>query len=159
MRMKFIRLFFWAGALLICVEPVLAQVVVNEIMYHPASHDVREEWLEFLNTSGTNVNLSGWTISGGLDFTFPTNTILGAGKHLVVAAHQPTFASKFPGVTNVVGSWLTISVMNVNGRLLTNATPILSNSRNSINLNNAAGDRVDSVTYADEGDWAVRTLG
>lgn len=151
--MKFLRF----SLLFLTAVSVHAQIVVNEIMYNPASHDAREEWIELRNISGTNVNLSGWTISGGIDFNFP-NTTLAAGQYLVVAAHQPTFATKFPSVANVVGSWLTINVQNVNGRLITNFTPVLSNSRNSINLNNAAGDRVDSVTYADAGDWATRFL-
>ncbi|HKQ37680.1 MAG TPA: lamin tail domain-containing protein, partial [Verrucomicrobiae bacterium] len=149
---------FRVSLLFLAAISVHAQIVVNEIMYNPASHDVREEWVELLNVSATNVNLSGWTISGGIDFKFPTNTILQSGKYLVVAAHQPTFANKFPLVTNVVGSWVNIGVLNLNGRLLTNFAPVLSNSRNAINLNNAAGDRVDSVTYSDAGDWATRRL-
>jgi hypothetical protein len=153
------RRWLHISLLFLAAASVHAQVVVNEIMYNPASHDAREEWVELLNTSSTNVNLSGWTISGGVDFAFPTNTTINAGQYLVVAADLPKFASKFPAVANMVGSWLTIEVMHVNGRPLTNATPVLSNSRNSVNLNNAAGDRVDSVTYADAGDWAVRRLG
>ncbi|HTD86940.1 MAG TPA: lamin tail domain-containing protein, partial [Candidatus Binatia bacterium] len=151
--MKFLRV----SLLFLTTVAVHAQIVVNEIMYNPLSHDAREEWVELLNVSATNVNLSGWTISGGIDFTFP-NRILGPGQYLVVAAHQPTFASKFPAVANVVGSWLNIGILSVNGRGITNFAPVLSNSRNSINLNNAAGDRVDGVTYADTGDWAVRRL-
>ena len=152
--MKCVRL----SLLFLTALSLRAQVVVNEIMYHPASHDAREEWVELLNVSSTNVNLSGWTISGGIDFKFPTNTIIAPGKFLVVAADRPTFASKFPTVTNVVGSWLTVTALNVNGRLFTNASPTLSNSRNAVNLNNAAGDRVNGVTYADAGDWARRQL-
>jgi hypothetical protein len=136
-----------------------AQIVINEIMYHPASHDSREEYLELLNNAVTNVNLSGWRISGGIAFVFPTNTVLGAGQYLVVAAHAPTFAAKYPGVQNFIGSWLTFIVTNVNGRLFTNSTPVLSNTRNTINLNDALGARIDSVTYADEGDWAIRRRG
>ena len=153
--MKFLRVCL---LFLTVASSASAQVVINEIMYNPASHDAREEWVELLNTSGTNVNLTGWTISGGIDFAFPSNTVIAAGQYLVVAADRTTFLSRFPAVNNVVGSWLTVSVMNVNGRLLTNATPVLSNSRNSVNLNDAADDRVDGVTYADAGDWAIRRL-
>src|SRR5262245_31538287 len=32
-------------------------IVINEIMYHPASQDVREEFVELLNAGATNVNL------------------------------------------------------------------------------------------------------
>ena len=125
-------------------------------MYHPSSENVREEYVELYNRATTNVNLSGWAISGGIDFVVPANTVLGAGRFLVLAADLPTFSSKYPGVTNVVGSWLTFTVTNVNGRAFTNFTPVLSNVRNAIHLEDASGQRIDSVTYADDGDWAVR---
>ena len=134
-------------------------IVINEIMYHPASHDVREEFVELFNAGSTNVNLTGWRISGGIDYSFPSNTVLGAGNYLVVAAHLPTFSARYPSVANVIGSWLTFTVTNVNGRLFTNYTPVLSNTRNAVNLNNAADTRIDEVTYADDGDWAVRRQG
>src|SRR5580765_6499465 len=77
-------------------------VVINEIMYHPSSQDVREEYVELLNAGATTVNLSAWKITGGIDFAFPANVTLGAGRFLVVVAHQPTFMNKYPGVTNIV---------------------------------------------------------
>ncbi|HEU0011120.1 MAG TPA: lamin tail domain-containing protein [Verrucomicrobiae bacterium] len=134
-------------------------IVINEIMYHPSSQDVREEFVELFNAGSTNVNLTGWRISGGIDYAFPSNAVIGAGNYLVVAAHLPSFSAKYPGVANVVGSWLTFTVTNVNGRLFTNSTPVLSNTRNAINLNNGTGTRIDEVTYADDGDWAVRRRG
>ena len=121
-----------------------AQVVINEIMYHPASENVLEEYIELYNPGATNVNISAWRIGGGIDFIFPANTIISANGYLVVAAHRPTFMTKYPGVVNVIGDW----------------TGILSNSRNDIDLDDASGNRIDSVEYADEGDWgAVRQRG
>ena len=111
------------------------------------------------NNGPTNVNLSGWRISGGIDFLIPTNTTLGAGRYLVVAGDRTAFLQKYPGVTNVVGGWLTVSVTPFVDRSLTNYNPVLSNRRNTVNLDNAVGDRIDSVSYADEGDWAVRQRG
>jgi len=131
-------------------------VVINEIMYHPASEDVREEYVELFNAGPTNVNLSGWKISGGIDFVIPTNTTLAAGGYLVVAASLPAFNARYPSVANVVGGWLTFTVTNVLGRSFTNFTPVLSNTRNSIDLEDASGNEIDTVTYADDGDWAVR---
>src|SRR5688500_5119296 len=116
-----------------------SQVVINEIMYHPSSENVAEEYIELRNLASTNVNLSGWTISRGIDFTFPSNTILQANGYLVVAANRQVFTNKYPGVLNVVGNW----------------AGILSNSRNDIDLEDANGDGIDRVEYADEGDWAT----
>lgn len=132
-------------------------IVINEIMYHPASQDVREEFVELFNAGPTNVNLSGWTLGGGIAFTFP-NVTLNAGAYLAVAADWDRFTDLHPTV-NSIGGWLTSTVTNVNGRLFTNYTPVLSNTRNAVNLNNAAGTRIDEVAYADSGDWAVRRRG
>jgi hypothetical protein len=73
-----------------------------------------------------------------VQFNFP-NVTLAAGGYLVVA-DVTAFTNKYPGVANVIGNW----------------TGRLSNSRNVIDLDDAMSNRVDSVAYADEGDWAIR---
>lgn len=114
-------------------------VVISEIMYHPSSENVLEEYIELFNKGAAAVNLNGWQFSAGVKFTFPSVSIPPNG-YLVVAADLATFTSKYPGVTNVVGGWL----------------GTLNNDREDLDLDNANGDRVDSVEYADEGDWATR---
>src|SRR6266550_9637017 len=122
-----------------------ADVVINEIMYHPFSPAnpsavaEGEEYIELFNKGNAAANLSGWHFDRGIDFTFGVGT-LAAGAYLVVAADLGKFAGKYPGVGNVVGAW----------------TGRLSNSGEEIRLVNSAGGTVDSVTYADSGDWAAR---
>jgi hypothetical protein len=65
---------------------------------------------------------------------------INAGAYLVVAANTNSFRAKYPSVANVIG--------NLDG--------VLSNTGEELELENASGDRVDVVEYADEGDWAVR---
>src|SRR4026208_680724 len=101
-----------------------AAALINEIMYHPSSEDIREEYIELLNTGTTNVNLSGWRFSKGVQFVFP-NVTLAASGYLVVAADVTALTKKKPGVGNVIGNW----------------TGRLSNSRNTINLDDAASNR------------------
>jgi hypothetical protein len=156
------RMLFWACATLLIVLPFFSaaqSVVINEIQYHPGSQDVREEFVELFNRAATNVNLSGWQLRGGLRFTFPSGTQLGAARYLAVAADLPAFQNRYPGVTNVVGGWLTYSVTNVNGRAYTNFSPVLSNTRDDVHLDDASGQRIDSVTYGEDGDWGVRRRG
>jgi len=122
-------------------------IVISEIMYHPAHsattpENLKQEWIELFNRGAQTVNLTGWRFSDGVGFVFPTVSI-GAGKYLVVAADVSTFKAKYPSVTNVVGGW----------------TGWLSNSGEKLELVDEAGDVVNSVKYADEGDWAVRELG
>lgn len=117
-------------------------VVINEIMYHPASQDARAEFLELLNLGETTVNLTGWQFSDGVAFTFPSVT-LPAGQFLVVAADPEVFRDLYPEVANVTGGW--------SGQL--------SNRGEGVTLRDALGAVVDRVHYATEGDWAVRQRG
>jgi hypothetical protein len=123
-------------------------IVLNEIMYHPFHNDVAfvpepvgEEYIELYNRGTNAVNLTGWKLKGGVDFTFLSNN-LAAGAYLVVAANTSAFSAKYPGVTNVVGNW----------------TGRLSDRDNDLNLEDALGQQIDSVHYADEGDWALRRV-
>ena len=75
-------------------------VVFNEIMYHPAGSDSLE-WVEVYNQMSVDVELSGWRIDG-ISYEFPTNTIIGGGKYLVIASN-PTALQQRTGITNVLG--------------------------------------------------------
>ncbi len=116
------------------------QVIISEIMYHPTSERVSDEWIELRNLGAAAVNLTGWRLSRAVNYSFP-NVNLGAGRFLVVAADTNAFAAKYPSITNVVGGW--------SGRL--------SNTRDEIELKDPSGQEVDLVEYADEGDWGVRS--
>jgi hypothetical protein len=139
---RLIRLFTWCslGIGLNLFSPVVAgQVVINEIMFHPASGDSSEEFIELLNRGPDGVNLNGWELGGGVNYTFP-ETMLPANTYLVVAADVARFQAIYPEVSLLVGGW--------DGQL--------SNRREEIRLTNAQDDLIDQVAYADQGDWAVR---
>lgn len=118
-------------------------VFVNEIMYHPTSTNRLEEWFELYNADTDLIDLSGWRVTRGVDFTFPTNSSLAPGASLVVAADVATFSVRHPGVTNLVGGWL----------------GALSHDGEELRLEDAQGNLVNSVAFAPEGDWAVRRIG
>ena len=115
-------------------------IVISEIMFHPSSELVADEWIELRNRGTNAVNLAGWKLNRAVDFVFPSVN-LPVGGYLVVAANVAAFNAKYPGVTSVVGGWL--------GRL--------SNSRDEIELEDPSGNQVNLVAYADEGDWAFRS--
>ncbi len=119
-----------------------ANVMITEIMYHPQSEDVRDEFIEIYNAEPTAVNLSGWRISDGVDYTFPLGTTLAAGQYLVVAANVTQFEINYPTVGNFVGGWV----------------GSLSNGGETVELEDASGDRASRFKYADEGDWATREV-
>src|SRR5262245_12212885 len=134
--------------LLLAACPASAsQVIINEIMYHPlqpqfGAEPIAEEFVELFNSGTNTVNLNGWHFSKGISFTFG-NVILAAGAYLVISPDIATFSERYPGVANVVG----------------NSQGILSNNGETIELKDAAGNVVDSVSYGSEGDWAFRQRG
>src|SRR4051812_43474903 len=66
-------------------------VVFNEIMYHPAPNEAAGEWIELHNQNATDIDLSGWTIDGGIHFTFAQGTFMAGGANLIVAANPAAF--------------------------------------------------------------------
>jgi len=119
-----------------------SDVVVNEIMYNSASAETADEYVELYNKGGTAVDLTGWHLTNGIDYTFPSAS-LGAGQYLVVAADLARFAQKYPSVSNVVGNW----------------TGHLSNNADTVELQNNLGQEIDRVDYASDGEWAQRQRG
>ena len=65
-------------------------VVFNELMYHPGSADGvgESEWVELYNQMGVDIDMSGWRLSGGVEFTFPEGTVIGGGDYLLVSSNQ-----------------------------------------------------------------------
>ncbi|NQU23768.1 MAG: lamin tail domain-containing protein, partial [Candidatus Nealsonbacteria bacterium] len=117
-------------------------ISITEIMYHPASENVLEEYIEIYNRGDDPIALEDWHFSAGVTFVFPDVT-LGTGEYLVVAADLPTFATKYPAVTNVVGPWV--------GRL--------SDRSEALEIVDSNGAFVDRVEYADQGEWGDRESG
>lgn len=116
-----------------------ADVIVSEIMYHPLSHQVQDEWIELHNRGDVIAELEGYRISDGVEFEFPASSIA-AGGYLVVAADLDAFSVNYPEVSNVVGGWV--------GRL--------SNSGERVSIIDSAGHSIDDVFYADSGEFARR---
>ena len=122
------------------VAPGHAAIVISEIMYHPQSENPAEEFIELHNTGAGTVAVGGWQFTSGVAFTIPAGTNIAPGEFLVVAANGAAFSAKYPAVTGFVAGW----------------TGQLSNSANTLTLKDALGVLIDEVTYADDGDWAVR---
>jgi len=53
-----------------------AEVLISEIMYHPASEKPAEEFIELCNTSLASVDGGGWRFTNGVSFTFPSGTLI-----------------------------------------------------------------------------------
>ncbi|PYJ87928.1 MAG: hypothetical protein DME22_00005, partial [Verrucomicrobia bacterium] len=81
-------------------------LVISEIMYKPAPRgDGRNlEFIELFNANPFYEDISGYRISGDIDFAFPTNTIVAGGSFLVVAKVPADIQSVY-GIANVLGPY------------------------------------------------------
>ncbi len=72
-------------------EPITPDVVIDELMYHPA--DANEEYIELCNPTKDQVTLEDpdgtWRSDGGVDYTFPPGTSIPAGGRLLVVGFDP----------------------------------------------------------------------
>jgi hypothetical protein len=121
------------------VAQAVDKVVINELMYHPASDIDGEEYVELINTGPSSVDLAGWFFSDGFDFTFPAGTVLPAGSYLVIAHDPQAVAGRYG--------------LRPDALLGPFTAKRLSNGGERVALSNASGDLVDEVTYGDDSPW------
>jgi hypothetical protein len=121
------------------------ELVINEIMYHhkdfPAANPDSvpqknpEEWLELYNRSSNAVDLTGWTLAGGISYAFSAGQTIAPGDYLVVARDAATLRATYPAI-DIVG--------NFSGHL---------GSDDEIILNDPLGNPANEVHYYDGGRW------
>ena len=138
---------------LIAAQP---RVVITEILYHPVEEPAFQadgspvfslyedvhEFIEIHNPGSTPLDLSGWKLTGGVSYTFPLHSTLGSGEYRVIAK-DPSRLAAVPEYglvkSDVFGPYL--------GQL--------SNTKETIRLQDASGDLVDAVSYSAEFPWAI----
>ena len=115
---------------------------LTEIMYHPddfaGTPGSQLEFLEFKNTGSDPIELSGMTFDQGIDYTFPTDAVLGPGEFWVICNNWNGFAARYPGVTP-------------NGEY----TNKLSNSGERLKLIDGLLNGVINVNYSDATPWTA----
>ena len=115
--------------------------VFNEVMYHPRGEG-DAEWIELHNLMAVNMDLSGWRIAGGVNFTFPNGTTIPAGGYRVVASN-PAALQASAGISGVLGPW----------------TGALDNGSETIWLETHIGRTMDEFAYGDSGRFPVAADG
>ncbi len=111
-------------------------VTFNEIHYHPDTAEASREYIELHNQMAVDVDMSGWRISGGVDFTFPAGTVIAGRGHLVVAV-SPAGVQAAYGVAGALGPW----------------TGRLSNNGEELRLRDNSDRVMDEVAYGSDGKW------
>jgi regulation of enolase protein 1 (concanavalin A-like superfamily) len=138
-----------AGVLPADVEPLgpssrRTGLVISEIHYHPleTGDGRRLEFVELHNSDSAPADLSGFRLSGDVDFTFPANTTLAPGHFLVVAQNPADLASAYSG-TEALGPW--------RGQLPRGA--------GTVRLRHRSGAVLLEVNYSDEPPWPAAADG
>jgi hypothetical protein len=119
-------------------------IVLSEIMYHPPGRaDGKNlEFVELYNARSVFEDLTGWRLSGDVDYRFPDGFKLQAGDLVVIAANPADLQAVY-GITNVLGPY-TNSLPNQGGTLR------LRNNADAIRL---------EVTYGDSLRWPAAADG
>jgi hypothetical protein len=90
--------------------PKVGPIVINEIMYNPASGNQDQEYIELLNISDAMITLAEYdneqfidvpwrlTDSDGISFDFPLGTTMAAGEYLLLVKDRDVFDSAYPAV-------------------------------------------------------------
>jgi Calx-beta domain/Lamin Tail Domain/CotH kinase protein len=146
------RIFFALTAFAVVAA---AQVVITEIHYHPVelpafdasgnplldlTEDVHE-FVEIQNIGVLDVDISGWTLSGGAEYTVPAGTPVVPPFGFRVIAKNP------PRLTTVYGLPA--------GSVLGPYTGSLSNGGDTVRIRNVSGVTQDYVSYDDTFPWAT----
>ncbi len=83
----------------ICNYPQTPPLVINEIHYNPTDYGVQTsnemEFIELKNTGTSTINVSEYTFSDGITYTFPVGTTIASGNFYVIASNADAFQSKY----------------------------------------------------------------
>lgn len=119
------------------------KVAISELMYRPVLEESFEDLHEFIelhNWGQVDVDLAGFQLTGGIDFTFDTSVMLPAGEYLVVAKDAAALRS-------VAGYALDdVTVVGDYARTLDNGHDVVELSDDAMRL-------ADRIEYDDGFPW------
>lgn len=72
---------------------------ITEIMYRPYSVGPALEYIELMNTSDREIDISEWVLSGGVSFVFPRGTVVPQDGIVVVTRDRDAFLEQYPDAT------------------------------------------------------------
>ncbi|MBN1515334.1 lamin tail domain-containing protein [Candidatus Sumerlaeota bacterium] len=116
-------------------------IVINEIMYHNRDSS-GADWIEFFNRSSQTVDMTGWSLSGGIQFDFPISASIGPEEYLILTSDLSSMQVSYPALY-IYGEY--------SGQL--------SDGGEEISLLDAVDNPVDRVHYHDRGRWPAAADG
>ncbi|MDA7934589.1 lamin tail domain-containing protein, partial [Akkermansiaceae bacterium] len=143
---------FGCAAILGTIPATAEQVIFTEIQYNAKAGD--PDFLEITNITGTPLDMGKWYFSDGIDYTFPDFSSADPGAHifkqfetiLVSPVDEATLRAAYPGIpaeTRIFGPY----------------TGALSNSGETLTLNDKNGGVMTTIEYNDGGKWPAAADG
>lgn len=120
-----------------------AQVVLNEVMYHPPDERDELQFIELHNAGTMPVDLAGWSLSRGVKFIFPEGMKLGPGGFTVVCRDRAAFTQQYGGAIPLAGEF----------------TGRLKHGGQKLELADARGAVVDALKFTDHQPWPLSADG
>ena len=143
---------FGCAAILGTIPATAEQVIFTEIQYNAKAGD--PDFLEITNITGTPLDIGKWYFSDGIDYTFPDFSSANPSAHifkqfetiLVSPVDEATLRGAYPNIpeeTRIFGPYA--------GKL--------SNSGETLTLNDKNGVVMTSIEYNDGGKWPAAADG
>ncbi|MGI9242528.1 MAG: lamin tail domain-containing protein, partial [Verrucomicrobiales bacterium] len=75
-------------------QPVDPDIKITSVEHNPDSGNQEEEYVRISNNEDTEIDLSGWTISGGVEFTMPPGTVIERNGDMYICPDTRAFANR-----------------------------------------------------------------
>jgi hypothetical protein len=131
----FLALLFLLGSQSSKALPLLTEIHYNGI----SSGSDPDEFLEISNAGTQPLNLSGYSFTAGIAFTFPGNSRLAPLQSLVIARNPADFRIVFPDFSGALFDF----------------SGALSHSGETLTLKDGAGFELWSISYNDSAPWPI----
>lgn len=116
----------------------VSDIVINELHYNPCTTqgtDDTFEFIELFNTTAGTIDIGDWYLANGINFTFPTGTMMAAGEYIIVCAD----ATSYSGLGLQTFEW--------------GIGQGLVNTGESVNLFDDTAQLIDLVAYGTMAPW------
>jgi hypothetical protein len=124
-------------------EAASGRVVLNEIMYHPTGGQDDFQFIELWNAGQTAADLSGWSLTKGVEFTFPAGFNLPPDGYTIVGRNPKALTLQLGNAVRIAGAF--------KGKL--------SHKGERIELVDASRRQVDAVKFSDVAPWPMAADG
>jgi len=133
-------------------QPLIRDIVINEIMYHHGSRDPNYEYVELYNRGSGPVSLDGWAFTDGISYDFNDNPPdMASGSYIVVAKDPDLLESVYGNLvkgSNLFGPYS--GNLDDHSERVRLSYPFEDPETLDMNM-----VTVDEVTYYDGGRWPM----